>query len=100
MNNSTTNRLTTTELATKARITFNAHGHDYLSYKEGNYIDRCIAQHRTAFGGSFSTNDEIIQQLANFPLLTVVKHHFRNNNTKVVLVQEWKKVAKDAWVTV
>jgi hypothetical protein len=48
------NRLTNEQLAKKARVTYNAHGHDYLSYKESNYIDRAIARHNTNGMGYFS----------------------------------------------
>lgn len=96
----TLNRLTNEQLAQKARITFNAHGHDYLSYKESNYIDRAVARHNTNGKGVHTSNEEIIAKLTSFPLLTVVKHHYKNNAMGTEYIKEWKKVSDDAWITI
>ena len=94
------NRLTNEQLAQKARVTYNAHGHDYLSYKESNYIDRAVARHNTNGKGVHTSNEEIIAKLTSFPLLTVVKHHYKNSDMKTEWVKEWKKVTQNEWVTV
>ncbi len=96
----TLNRLTNAEMSAKARITYNAHGHDYLTVKESNYIDRALARHNTNGMGYHTTNEEIIKKLESFPLLTVVKHHYRNNDMGTEYVKEWKKVSDDAWITI
>ena len=94
------NRLTNEQLARKARVTYNAHGHDCLSYKESNYIDRCLARHNTNGSGFHTSNEDIIAKLESFPLLTVVKHHYKNNDMKTEFVKEWRKVTQNEWVTV
>lgn len=94
------NRLTNAELSLKARITSNAHGYDFLSIAESEYHSRAIAMNRTAFGGSHTSKEDIISELAKLPLLTVVTHHFCNNNNLKKSETQWKKVSPDAWVTV
>lgn len=93
-------RLTTAELAIKARITGNAHGHDFLSVYCTPYHSRSLARTKTNAGGSQHSLFEITRDLETLPLLSVVTHHWANTNLKVSSETAYKKVAEDGWVTV
>ena len=91
-------RLTTAELAIKARITGNAHGHDFLSVYCTPYHSRSLAKTNTNTGGSQHSLFEITRDLESLPLLSVVTHHWANKT--VSSETQYKKVATDGWVTV
>lgn len=93
-------RLTTAELAIKARITGNAHGHDFLSVYCTPYHSRSLAKTNTNTGGSQHSLFEITRDLESLPLLSVVTHHWANKTLKMSSETQYKKVATDGWVTV